>query len=272
MLLACCLLAAKPGRSTLDTKKGYKTKTGSTSSVTLTLTCLSVCLSVCLGLSVCPSVCLSRSVCLSVSSYFSLHLRFLIFDYNTMAEQPAAEGRSLYQRVQEGIEVARGKVEELRDNLRDFDAKQQASSVAETASAYFVGSIDKAQTALADLSTTTRQWAERKTEVPVGALTGAFARVSQALNDVTDQARRYDEKYQLSSTVSAAIADPQQQASVALAAAASCAVNAANAATAQLQGVSDGLKVSSGPRPLLHPLLRLLLRHLLLVLVVVLLA
>ena len=29
--------AAKPGRSTLDTKKGYKTKTGSTSSVTLTL-------------------------------------------------------------------------------------------------------------------------------------------------------------------------------------------------------------------------------------------
>ena len=44
-LLACCLLAAcllaaaaKPGRSTLDTKKGHKTKTGSTSSVTLTLT------------------------------------------------------------------------------------------------------------------------------------------------------------------------------------------------------------------------------------------
>ena len=39
---ACCLLlllaAAKAGRSTLDTKKGYKTKTGSTSSVTLTLT------------------------------------------------------------------------------------------------------------------------------------------------------------------------------------------------------------------------------------------
>ena len=36
--LLACLLAAKPGRSTLDTKKGYKTKTGSTSSVTLTLT------------------------------------------------------------------------------------------------------------------------------------------------------------------------------------------------------------------------------------------
>ena len=37
----CCLLAtaaAKPRRSTLHTKKGYKTKTGSTSSVTLTLT------------------------------------------------------------------------------------------------------------------------------------------------------------------------------------------------------------------------------------------
>ena len=38
LLLAACCLLAKPGRSTLDTKKGYKTKTGSTSSVTLTLT------------------------------------------------------------------------------------------------------------------------------------------------------------------------------------------------------------------------------------------
>ena len=37
LLLAACLLAAKPSRSTLDPKKGYKTKTGSTSSVTLTL-------------------------------------------------------------------------------------------------------------------------------------------------------------------------------------------------------------------------------------------
>ena len=38
--VACCLLLlhAKPGRSTLDTKKGCKTKNGSTSSVTLTLT------------------------------------------------------------------------------------------------------------------------------------------------------------------------------------------------------------------------------------------
>ena len=38
LLLAACCLLAKPGRSTLDTKKGYKTKTGSASSVTLTLT------------------------------------------------------------------------------------------------------------------------------------------------------------------------------------------------------------------------------------------
>ena len=41
LLAACCLLlaaAGKPGRSTLDPKKGYKTKTGSTSSVILTLT------------------------------------------------------------------------------------------------------------------------------------------------------------------------------------------------------------------------------------------
>ena len=41
LLLPCLLLAvaatAKRGKSTLDTKKGYKTKTGSTSSVTVTI-------------------------------------------------------------------------------------------------------------------------------------------------------------------------------------------------------------------------------------------
>ena len=35
LLLACCLLA-KPVRSTLDTRGGYNTKTGSSSLVTLT--------------------------------------------------------------------------------------------------------------------------------------------------------------------------------------------------------------------------------------------
>ena len=38
LLAAAAAAAAKPSRSTLDTKKGYKTKTGSTSSVTLALT------------------------------------------------------------------------------------------------------------------------------------------------------------------------------------------------------------------------------------------
>ena len=37
-LLAACLLLAKPIRFTFDTKEGYKTKTGSTSSATLALT------------------------------------------------------------------------------------------------------------------------------------------------------------------------------------------------------------------------------------------
>ena len=37
-VLAACYLLAKPVRSTLDTKEGYKTKTLSTNSVNLTLT------------------------------------------------------------------------------------------------------------------------------------------------------------------------------------------------------------------------------------------
>ena len=42
LLLAACCLLAKPVRSTLDTKEGYKTKTDSTSWVTPTLTALVV--------------------------------------------------------------------------------------------------------------------------------------------------------------------------------------------------------------------------------------
>jgi|UniRef100_A0A7S4GAS6 hypothetical protein len=160
-----------------------------------------------------------------------------------MAEKPAAETRSLYQVVQDGIDAARSKIEDVRGTLKDFDAKQQASSAMESASTYLAATIDRAQEALGDLSRTTQTWKENATEVPVRALSGAFARVNEALTELRDLAKTYDEKYKLSSTVSAAIADPQHQASVALAAAASCAANASAAATAQLQGVSDGLKV-----------------------------
>ena len=48
LLVACWLLVAKLGRSTLDTKKGYKTKTGSTSSVKVLLN-LPLALAVCCG-------------------------------------------------------------------------------------------------------------------------------------------------------------------------------------------------------------------------------
>ena len=77
---------------------------------------------------------------------------------NTMAEKPAAETRSLYQVVQDGIDAARSKIEDVRGTLKDFDAKQQASSAMESASTYLAATIDRAQEALGDLSRTTQTW------------------------------------------------------------------------------------------------------------------
>ena len=82
---ACCLLAAvaapKPGRSTLDTKKGYKTKTGSTSSVTLALTLIPALTSLhsCSngGLSAMFGHAMQRS-CMAVCVFCSTLLRFVL--------------------------------------------------------------------------------------------------------------------------------------------------------------------------------------------------
>jgi|EP00670_Eutreptiella_braarudii_P003369 hypothetical protein len=153
-----------------------------------------------------------------------------------MAEQPAAEAKYYYQRVQEGIEAAHARINEVRERIKEFDAKQQASNAVETASQYFASAIDAAQEALGDLGKTTQEWKETASEVPIRALSSAFQRLCQALAELTDRAKQYDEKYQLSASVSAAIADPRKQAYLAAAAASS-------AVTAQLQWVSDELKV-----------------------------
>ena len=75
-----------------------------------------------------------------------------------MTEKPAAETRSFYQVVEDGIDAARAKIEEVRGTLKDFDARQQASSAMESASTYFAATIDRAQDALGDLRQTTRAW------------------------------------------------------------------------------------------------------------------
>lgn len=145
------------------------------------------------------------------------------------------------------LETAKGQASAAAESAREQataaaeNAKEQASAVAETASVYFSSTISRCQQALADLSNTTQDWKDAS-GVPAG-LASAFEALSQALADLKQQAHTYDTKYQLSSTVTAAIADTREQANVAVAAASSYAAQAAAAATAQLVGVSAGLKV-----------------------------
>eukprot|EP00667_Euglena_gracilis_P008386 EG_transcript_8482 len=154
-----------------------------------------------------------------------------------MAEETQA--RTLYQMVTERVEFAKTKVEELREKLKDFDA---TSSGREKASAYFGKALDRTQEAIAELTKQAQALKDNATEIPVRAFSNAFAKANDALTDVKERARSFDEQHQLSAKVSDIINHPRDQATVAIASASSYVAEAAHGAYAQLQGVSDGIK------------------------------
>lgn len=146
---------------------------------------------------------------------------------------------SLYQKVVEKVDEARAKVEELREKLKNFDATSEGR---EKASAYFSLALDKTQEALAELTKQAQALKDNATEIPVRAFSNAFAQANEALTDVKERAKAFDEQHQLTSTVSEIINHPRDQAAVAIASASSYVAEAAHSAYAQLQGVSDGIK------------------------------
>lgn len=156
-----------------------------------------------------------------------------------MAEE---QKQTLHQMVTEKVEFAKSKVEEVREKLKEFDAKEQTNAGREKASAYFRSVLDKTQEALAELAKQAQTLKDNATEIPVRAFSNAFARVNDALVDVRDKARNFDDQHQLSNKVSEIVQHPREQAQVAVASASSYVAQAAHVAYAQLQGVSDGIK------------------------------
>eukprot|EP00668_Euglena_longa_P023005 GGOE01028677.1.p1 GENE.GGOE01028677.1~~GGOE01028677.1.p1 ORF type:complete len:292 (+),score=75.91 GGOE01028677.1:39-878(+) len=149
------------------------------------------------------------------------------------------QAKTLYQLVIEKVEDAKAKVEELREKLKDFDA---TSAGREKASAYFGKALDKTQEAIAELTKQAQTLKDNATEIPVRAFSNAFAKANEALSDIKERARSFDEQHQLSSKVSDIINHPRDQAMVAIASASTYVAEAAHGAYAQLQGVSDGIK------------------------------
>lgn len=141
-------------------------------------------------------------------------------------------------KYQQGMEMARNALEEVKKKLAEFDT----SHASEKASQYLSTALEKVQAALAELGHVTEQLKSGPAEIPVKAITNALASASAAFTQLQEKAKQYDEEYKLSSRVSAVVAHPQEQASAALATIAAYAAHASDTANAQLQGVSHGLR------------------------------
>lgn len=141
-------------------------------------------------------------------------------------------------KYQQGMEMARNALEEVKKKLAEFDT----SHASEKASQYLSTALEKVQAALAELGHVTEQLKSGPAEIPVKAITNALASASAAFTQLQEKAKQYDEEYKLSSRVSAVVASPKEQASAALATIAAYAAHASDTANAQLQGVSHGLR------------------------------
>jgi hypothetical protein len=147
---------------------------------------------------------------------------------------------AVYQSMVHGIEVARNALEDARKKLLEYDA--QYIGVSEKAGAYLSTAMQKASDALGDLGQVADTLKSGPAELPVKAITNGLTRVNSAFTHITDVAHQYDEKFQLSTRVSTVVVHPKEQATAALATIAAYASAAAASASAQLQGVSDGLR------------------------------
>eukprot|EP00993_Chasmostoma_nieuportense_P002233 NODE_3047_length_1040_cov_40.527930_g2905_i0.p1 GENE.NODE_3047_length_1040_cov_40.527930_g2905_i0~~NODE_3047_length_1040_cov_40.527930_g2905_i0.p1 ORF type:complete len:291 (+),score=84.69 NODE_3047_length_1040_cov_40.527930_g2905_i0:8-880(+) len=161
-----------------------------------------------------------------------------------MAETSELKPGFIFQQITTGIERARVALEEVAGKLTDFDSAHQAK---ETAAGYLSGAMNSTRQALAELSKTAQTLGGDATEIPVKAFTNALAQASTTFTKITEAAQKYDEQHQLSTTVASVIAAPKDQASLAIATVAGYVAAAAAAANAQLQGVSDGLRVNLLP-------------------------
>jgi len=141
-------------------------------------------------------------------------------------------------RISAAIARAKGALEEVKLKVGDYDKQYKAS---ETASAYLGTSIQKAQTAFDELQATASKLKDKTIEIPTKALARTLAAANSALEQVSETATKYDEKFQLSSTVQKAVSIPREKCASALVEASNLAASVSASANATLQGVNHGI-------------------------------
>jgi hypothetical protein len=141
-------------------------------------------------------------------------------------------------RISAAIARAKGALEEVRAKVGEYDSQYKAS---ETASAYLGAPIQKAQNAFDELASTVSMLKDKTVEIPTKALTRTLSAANGALEQISEVAHKYDDKFKLSSTVQKAVSVPREKCAAALVEVSTLAASVSAAANAQLQGVNHGI-------------------------------
>jgi len=157
---------------------------------------------------------------------------------NAAAAAEAETQEEQVSRIAAAIARAKSALEEVKLRVGDYDKQYKAS---ETASAYFATPIEKAQTAFDELQATASKLKDKTVEIPTKALARTLAAANSALEQISETATKYDEKFQLSSTVQKAVSIPREKCTSALVEASNLAASVSASANATLQGVNHGI-------------------------------
>jgi len=141
-------------------------------------------------------------------------------------------------RISAAIARAKAGLDEVKAKVSEYDAQYKAS---ETASAYLNAPITKAQNAFDELSTVALMLKDKSVEIPTKALSRTLTAANSALEQISETAAKYDDKFKLSSTIGKAVSVPREKCASALVEASNLAASVSAAANAQLQGVNQGI-------------------------------
>jgi len=145
-------------------------------------------------------------------------------------------------RIQAAVSRVKESIGELQKKLAEFDAAETSQQVKESASSYLDPAVEKAKASLEEIVSKVKIITDTAQDIPVRALSNAYASLGQALEQVKNLAKSYDEKYQVQAKVLVYVTPAQEKCMEALAQISEITADASAQANAQLQGVNDGIR------------------------------
>jgi ABC-type transporter Mla subunit MlaD len=166
-------------------------------------------------------------------------------DMSTVVDSLALESSEVPEGIEKEVSrisaaVARATraLQEMQAKVRECDAECKAS---ETAADYLGSAIEKTQKAFDDLAAVAKSLKDRTVEIPIKAFSRSLDAANSALEQMTEVASKYDEKFRVTGKVRAAVSVPHEKCKTALAEVSSLATSASTAANVQLHDMSEGI-------------------------------